>query len=106
MNGTEPRTHGSFVQQSRDAEDVVLTDVSHGAFDDVLAALQTSVALERIPRSLTVDPVEHVELPDPRHQHQLHREWRGDGESKHTEGEQEEIFQTFGIPEVKSCTFL
>lgn len=63
----KPRTHGSFVQQSGDAEDVVVTDVGHGAFDDALAALQTSVALERIPRSLAVDPMEHVQLPDPRY---------------------------------------
>lgn len=55
------------MQQSGDAEDVVVTDVGHGAFDDALAALQTSVALERIPRSLAVDPMEHVQLPDPRY---------------------------------------
>lgn len=71
----QPRTHGSVVQHGGDAEDVVFTDVRHGAFDDAPAALQTSVALEHIPRSLTVDPVEHVQLPDPRHQHQLCGEW-------------------------------
>lgn len=65
------QTHGSFVQQGRDAEDVIVTDVRHGAFDDALAALQTPVALERIPRPLTVDPMEHVQLPDPGYQHQL-----------------------------------
>lgn len=64
-------THGSFVQQGRDTEDVVVTDVGHGALDDALAALQTPVALERIPRSLTVGPMEHVQLPDPGYQHQL-----------------------------------
>lgn len=68
------QTHGSFVQQSRDAEDVIVTDVRHGAFDDTLAALQTPVALERIPRPLAVDPMEHVQLPDPGYQHQLYRE--------------------------------
>lgn len=31
-------TYGSFVQQSRDAEDVAVTDVRYGAFDDALAA--------------------------------------------------------------------
>lgn len=65
------RTHGSFVQQSRDTEDVVVTDVGHGAFYDALAALQTPVALERIPRSFAIGPMEHVQLPDPGHQHQL-----------------------------------
>lgn len=65
------RTHGSFVEQSRDAEDIVATDVSQGAFDDALAALQTPVALKRIPRSVTIDPMEHIQLPDPGHQHQL-----------------------------------
>lgn len=64
-------THGSFVQQSRDAEDVVDADVGHGVFYDALAALQTSVALERIPRFLSIDPMEYVQLPDPRYQHQL-----------------------------------
>lgn len=64
-------THGSFVQQSGDAEDVIVTDVGDGAFDDALAALQTPVALERIPRSLTVVSMEHVQLPDPGYQHQL-----------------------------------
>ena len=66
-NSLKLRTHGSFMQQSGDTEDVVVTDVGHGAFDDALAALQTSVALERIPRSLAVDPMEHVQLPDPRY---------------------------------------
>ncbi len=62
------------MQQSRNAEDVVVTDVSHGAFYDALAAFQTSVALERVPCPLAIDPVEHVQLPDPRYQDQLQRE--------------------------------
>lgn len=70
----ELHTHGSFVQQGGHAEDVVVTDVRHGAFDDALAALQAPVALERIPRSLTFNPMEHVQLPDPGDQHQLQGE--------------------------------
>lgn len=62
------------MQQSRHAEDVVVADIGHGAFHDALAALQTTVALERIPRSLAVDPMEHVQLTDPRYEHQLYRE--------------------------------
>lgn len=73
---TELHTHGSFVQQSRGAEDVLLTDIGHWAFYDALAVLQTSVALERIPRSLTVGPEEHFQLSDTGHQHQLERERR------------------------------
>lgn len=69
------RTHGPFVQQSGDAEDVVVADVGHGAFHNTLAALQTSVALERIPRSFAVDPMEYVHLSDPGHQHQLEGGW-------------------------------
>lgn len=71
-------THGSFVQQSGDAEDVVVTDVGHGAFNDALAALQTAVTLERVPRSFTFAPVENIHLTDPRNQHQL----RGDEEEE------------------------
>lgn len=62
------------MQQGGDAEDVVVADVRHGALDDALTALQTSVALKRVPRCIAVDPVEHVQLPDPGNQHQLHRE--------------------------------
>ena len=62
------------MQQGGDAEDVVFADVGHGAFDDALAALQTPVALERIPRSLTFDAMEHVHLLDPGYQHQLYKE--------------------------------
>lgn len=71
----EPRrvvTHSSFVQQRRHAEDVVAADVGHGALDDALAALQTAVALEGVPGHFTFNPIEHVHLPDPRDQHQLH----------------------------------
>lgn len=64
-------THGSFVQQRRDAEDVVAADVCHGALDDALAALQAAVALEGVPGHLAFDPIEHVHLPDPGDQHQL-----------------------------------
>lgn len=75
-------THGSFVQQGRDAEDVVVADVRHGALDDALTALQTPVALKRVPCCITVDPVEQVQLPDPGNQHQLHREGAEEEERK------------------------
>lgn len=64
-------TYGSFVQQRRDAEDVVAADVGHGAFDDTLAALQTAVALEGVPGHFTFHSVEHVHLTDPWDQYQL-----------------------------------
>lgn len=66
-------TYGSFVQQSRDAEDVAVTDVRYGAFDDALAAFQTPVALEGIPGSLPLNPVEHFHLSEPGYQHQLQK---------------------------------
>lgn len=68
------------MQQSGDTEDIVVADVGHGTFDDVLAGLQTAVTLERIPRSLAIDPVEYVQLSDPGYQHQLHRAEEGEGE--------------------------
>lgn len=64
-------TYGSFVQQCRDAEDVAVTDIGYGAFDDALAAFQTPVALECIPRSLTLNPVEHFQPAEAGDQHQL-----------------------------------
>lgn len=53
------------MQQGGDAEDVVVADVRQRALHDALAALQTSVPLERVPRPLTGYAVEHVHLPDP-----------------------------------------
>lgn len=64
------------MQQSRDAEDVVIADVRHRAFDDATAAFQTSVALKRVPRFLTLHPMKHFHLSDPGHQHQLKTEQR------------------------------
>lgn len=64
-------THGSFVKQSRDAEDVAVADLRYGAFDDAVAAFQTPVALEGVPRPLALHPVEHVHLSEPGYQHQL-----------------------------------
>lgn len=55
----ELHTHGSFVQQGRGTEDVLFTDVGHGALYDALAVLQTSIALERIPCLLSHVSVEH-----------------------------------------------
>lgn len=82
-------THGSLVQQRRDAEDVAVADIRYGAFDDALAAFQAPVALEGIPRPLALDPVEHVHLSEPGYQHQLQR---GEGQvikdepGRHAEG--------------------
>lgn len=59
------------MQQGRDAKDVAVTDIRYGAFDDALAAFQTPVALEGIPGSLTLNPVEHFHLAEPGYQHQL-----------------------------------
>lgn len=59
------------MKQSRDAEDVAVTDLCYGAFDDAVAAFQTPVALEGVPRSFALHPVEHVHLSEPRDQHQL-----------------------------------
>lgn len=70
---TDLRTHGSFVQHSRNAKDVIFTDVGHGAFDDTPAALQTSVPLESIPLCFTLCPMKHFKLLDSRHQHQLEK---------------------------------
>lgn len=97
-------THGSFVQQSRDTEDVVVTDVGHGTFDDTLAALQTAVTLERIPRSLTINPMEHVQLSDPGYHHQLHREEEGGGgmEQGSRVGK---LFHMSGFPNLKLIWF-
>lgn len=67
-------TDGSFVQQRGDAKDVAVTDVRYGAFDDALAAFQTPVALEGVPRSLALHPVEHFHLSELGYQHQLGKE--------------------------------
>lgn len=66
------------MKQSRDAEDVAVTDLRYGAFDDAVAAFQTPVALEGVPRPLALHPVEHVHLSEPGYQHQLQR---GGGEA-------------------------
>lgn len=63
-------SHCAFVQKSRDAEDVLIANFRHRAFDDAPAAFQTSVALERIPRFFTLRPMKHVHLLDLGHQHQ------------------------------------
>lgn len=71
LNLSERPTDGSFVQQSRDAEDVAVADLRQGALDDALAALQAAVALEGVPRPLPLHPMEHLHLAEPGNQHQL-----------------------------------